>query len=183
MADDGSSDQTLDTIRKYPDVAVLSCDHEGAVRILNAAFKIVTTPYVILLDSDDWFEPSILEKMHTVISRDRRIDFVYCDYFEVTDGLKKIVSVKDNVFHTLAAGIMHSMKLIRQHGYYDETLVFPEYDFLMKILPTSRGYYIPEPLYNYCRMPNSLTSERELVEKGRRQLFNKYGKELPIRDF
>ncbi|MCF2136996.1 MAG: glycosyltransferase family 2 protein [Candidatus Thorarchaeota archaeon] len=183
VVDDGSSDQTLDIVQRYKNIDVLLCDHRGAVQVLNSALKKATTPYFILLDSDDCFEPRILEKQYNALLRDPSIDFVYCDYYEVINGIKKIVSVKDNLFHTLAAGIMHSMKLIRLHGYYDETLVFPEYDFLMKILPTARGYHIPEPLYTYYRMDTSLTSKKDLVQKGRKQLFDRYGKQLSIRDF
>lgn len=183
VVDDGSTDDSIRRVQQYMDVTFLRTDHKGSIAALNTGLKAVETPYVILLDSDDWFEPTILEKMYSVFEQNPITGFVYSDYYEVVDGSKKLVSVRDNIFNTVAAGIMFSLDVLQSHGYYDESLVFPEYDLLIQMLSSTTHFHIPEPLYNYVRHEGSITADKSLVELGRRQLFEKYGRRYPIRNY
>lgn len=183
IVDDGSTDDTLEIIRFYDRIEILETSHQGSLGALNFGLSKVTTPYVILLDSDDWFESDILEKMLTVVEEKPTIDFVYSDYYEIINDTKKIVSVKENILHTVAAGILFSMNILRENGFYDESLLFPEYDLLLKILPTAQREHVPYPLYNYFRRSDSLSSDKVLIEKGKRELRDKYGEYFSIRDY
>jgi glycosyltransferase involved in cell wall biosynthesis len=183
IVDDGSKDNSLDIVSKYNDVQTVETNHQGSLAALNFGIQKVETPYVIYLDSDDWFEPSILETMYNRFISKPTTDFVYSDYHEIINNSTIVVSTKDNIFNTLAAGIMFSVASLTSVGLYDESLIFPEYDLLMKLLPSSEHHHISQPLYNYYRHSSSISADKSLVKQGLNQLFKKYGKQLPIRDY
>jgi glycosyltransferase involved in cell wall biosynthesis len=183
VVDDGSTDGSLEVIKEYNQVTVISSPHRGSIGALNLGLDNIDTQYVIYLDSDDWFEPTILKSMYHVLREHPNLDFVYCDYYEVVGNSIQVVSVKDNIFNTLAAGIMFSTILFKHYGQYDDTLIFPEYDLLIKMLPSTTRHHIAEPMYNYVRNPQSITADKSLVERGRKQLFEKYDREYSIRDY
>ncbi|MHA1934348.1 MAG: glycosyltransferase family A protein [Candidatus Thorarchaeota archaeon] len=183
VVDDGSTDDSVQYVKEYDGVKIMETSHMGSLVALNRGLESVTTPFVIILDSDDWFEPTILEAMLDVLKRDHTINFVYSDYYEVVGETRKVVSVKDNIFNTIAAGIMFSARQLQQVGYYDESLIFSEYDLLIKLLPKTSHHHISSPLYNYVRHSRSITADKEIVRKGKEQLFEKYGTHYPIRDY
>ncbi|MDH4214081.1 MAG: glycosyltransferase family 2 protein [Candidatus Thorarchaeota archaeon] len=183
VVDDGSKDDSLEIVKSFKNVEIIQTDHKGSISALNIGLKHVTTPYVIMLDSDDWFENSTLEKMLFEFQNNPEIDFVYSDYFEILNETRKIVSIGNNLFNTLAAGIMFSMALFKTHGYYDENLLFSEYDLLIRILPTAKGKYLPLPLYNYYRRKDSVSAGQSFFKRGTKELFEKYGQYFPIREY
>jgi hypothetical protein len=101
---------------------------------------------------------------------------VYCDYFEKIGKNKKIISLKKNIFNSLACGIMFKKKLFKEIGLFNEDLIFTEYDFLIKLIKNhKKGKHIAFPLYVYKRNKNSLTFNSDLVNKAIKQLEEKYG--------
>jgi glycosyltransferase involved in cell wall biosynthesis len=183
VVDDGSTDESIKLVQKHHEVTLLKTDHRGSLAALNTGLECVKTPYVILLDSDDWFEPTILESMCEIFKQKPSTGFVYSDYYEVVNHAKQVVSVRDNIFNTVAAGIMFSTQLLRSAGFYDESMIFAEYDLLIRLLPIATRHYIPTPLYSYVRHPRSITADKSIVQLGRKQLFEKYGQHYLIRDY
>jgi glycosyltransferase involved in cell wall biosynthesis len=183
IINDGSTDDSLEIVSRYKDIQVLETDHQGSIAALNIGIQEVETPYVIYLDSDDWFEPLILKTMYNRFLSKSSTDFVYCDYFEVVNSTRILVSTQKNIFNTLAAGIMFSKESLLSVGLYDESLIFSEYDLLMKLLPSSEYHHISQPMYNYFRHPRSISADKSLVKRGLEQLFEKYGQYLPIREY
>jgi GT2 family glycosyltransferase len=123
--------------------------------------------------------PETLEKMLNVFEKEKSIDFAYCDYIEKARGVRKIVSLKENIFNSLACGIMFRKQLFEEIGLFDEELIFTEYDFLIKLFKKNKkGKYIPAPLYIYRRNKDSLTRNKDLIKKAIKQLEEKYGKNI-----
>lgn len=185
VIDDDSTDGTISALKDYAKWIRLFKERKlGAVRALNFGIKRAMGEYFIVLDSDDYFEPTILEEMLKIMEKEKPA-FVYCDYYEknVENGSIKIISLKDNIFNSVAVGIMFRKKIVEEIGGYDEELIFPEYDLLIKILKKYKGKYIPKPLFTYVRHRKSMTANKETVEKGFKQLFNKYGKIKGLRRY
>lgn len=179
VVDDESSDNTVDLIeKKYgAKIKIIKQKHSGPAKTTNNGIKKCDGEYVTMLDSDDFFETDALKKMYEVFKKDKSTDFAYCDYFEISNGRKKRVSLKNNIFKTLGCGIIFKKELFSELGFYEPKLIFSEYDFLMKLLKKrKRAAHIPFPLYNYQRNNASLTADQEFVKKGIRQLEKKYGK-------
>lgn len=190
IVDDGSEDNSKQVLLNYKKknsdlISLLINEHEGSTSALNSGIRKALGEYIIILDSDDEFKPEILEEMLN-IHQNHDIDFVYSDYYEkkINKQEKEYVSVKNNLFFTLAAGIMFKKKDIIKVGLYDEDLILPEYDLLMKFKKNNlSGYYISKPLFIYNRREGSITSDKNLVEKAKRQFRDKWGKDINIRDY
>jgi len=191
LVDDGSTDDDdiEDIVKRYgKKIRPVFQNHLGFVRAINAGIEHSRAPYVTLLDADDTFSTTILEKMyHTAIANPDSA-YIYCDYYEhiVETGQTKTVSTGKNLFDCLAEGILFKKSALEKLGGYDESLFFPEYDILIALSRKGEGVHIPEPLFTYNRHAGSLTSKQKRVAMGKRQLTKKYG-DIPeiakIRDY
>ncbi len=176
--DDESSDGTPALLeKKYGGkIRIIKQKHSGPAKTTNNAVKECAGEYITMLDSDDFLEPEALEKMKEAFDKDGSTDFAYCDYFEINNGKKKKISLKNNIFKALGCAIMFKKSLFSEVGFYDHDLIFSEYDFLIKLLKSKKkSGYIPVPLYNYRRSGGSLTADPEWVKRGFEQLKKKYG--------
>jgi len=188
--DDGSVDETKEILKSFqiahPEILrVIFREHKGPIKTLNDAIKAAKGNLIVILDSDDEFKPNLLEKMVKVHQK-KYFDFVYSDYIErnMDTQIEKYIDVKYNLFFTVAAGIMFRKEKIIEVGLYDENLIFPEYDLLLKCLESKSKYsHIAEPLFIYNRRPRSITSDESIVKKGLKQLEKKWGKIVNIRSY
>ena len=66
--DDGSTDSSLDILQEYKRkddrFVILQQHHAGAGAARNNGIKLAEGKYIQFLDSDDYFEPTLLEEMH-----------------------------------------------------------------------------------------------------------------------
>jgi glycosyltransferase involved in cell wall biosynthesis len=85
--DDGSSDRCPMLLGEYRDiypdrVKVFTTENHGANRARNEALKHVTGEFVLFVDSDDFIEPDMCEKLHAKANRDND-DIVFCAAYNV----------------------------------------------------------------------------------------------------
>jgi len=178
VVDDGSNDNTLNILKTYKDrIIVIKEKNLGPIKSINRGIEQAIGDYVILLDSDDFLEPNALQEFLNKINN-KEVDFVYSDYYEIDTGKNefKVISLKNNIFNSVAGGIVFKKSVIEKLGGYDEDLLFPEYDLLIKLIKNGHKHkYVAKPLFRYYRHERSLTSNRKYVNKGLDQLFKKYG--------
>ena len=66
FVDDGSTDRSLEILREYqqkdPRITILQQQNQYAGVARNNGMKLATGKYIIFLDSDDFFEPTMLEE-------------------------------------------------------------------------------------------------------------------------
>lgn len=182
IADDGSGDNSVEVVKKFGSkILVLTLPHLGPIPTLNQGLRAVTGELVTILDADDVLPDGALG----VYEKGDKADYWYGDYEEVSvGGKKRVVSTKKNIFDTIAGGIMFRKEALVSVGWYDETLIFPEYDVLMKLI--SRGYkglHVKGEVYKYFRREGSVTSDKERVRRGIMQLERKWDRSLPIRKY
>ncbi len=186
VIDDGSTDATKKLLKSYGDkIRLMEKQGLGPIKAANLGIEHSRCEYVIFLDSDDAFEPNALEQMLNAI-QNSDADFVHCDYYEknMENGEVKTISLKDNIFNSVAGGILFKKSLLKKLGGYDEGLVFPEYDLLIKLTRKKCRYeHVAMPLFTYVRHKGSLTSDKEIVKKGFKQLFDRYGEIKGLRDY
>lgn len=178
VIDDGSQDNTIDILEnEYArQVRLVKQNHMGLRRAVYEGIRESRGKYIIFLDSDDEFKPEILKRMIDVFQKDPLIDFVYCDYFEKNEEITTKVLLKNNIFNSLWCAIMFKKELFEDIGLPDENLFFAEYEFLIRLINNGKiGKHIPEPLYIYYRGKSTLTSDKKMVEKGIKQIREKYG--------
>lgn len=95
LVDDASTDSTLELLKdyekKYPkQIVLIPCTKNGRQgRARNIGLQYATSPYVGFVDSDDWIERDMYEKMYEKITC-YDCDIVYCRHIR-NDGSAKII--------------------------------------------------------------------------------------------
>jgi len=174
VVDNNSIDKTLDIIDKYNNIRLIRTHISNHITSINFGILDSIGKYIILVDSDDIVDKRLLEEMLNNISN---VAYVYSDYYELVDGKLKLVSLKHNKFNSIACGILFRREALEDIGLYDDNLVFPEYDVLMKLEYYS-SRYVQNPLYTYRRHSNNITSNKKYVNIGISQLKERYGDSL-----
>lgn len=86
--DDGSTDRTLEILRDYKNkderIFVLQQHHSGAAEARNNGIKLARGKYIQFLDSDDYFEPNMLEELYNHAER-YSADLTVCSSRKVDD--------------------------------------------------------------------------------------------------
>lgn len=186
VVDDGSTDNTREILKSYGNkIRVIEQAHKGNVNAANRGIAVASGGYIILLDADDTFEPTIISEMINILENESEVSFVYCDYYQkdMGTGAIKVIALRDNIFNSVAEGIAFRKTVLEEVGMYDESLIFPEYDLLIKIIKEYKGRHIPKPLFTYVRHKGSITSNKKLARKGREQIYKKHKMNLSIRDY
>lgn len=94
VIDDGSQDGTqqivADFTRKDPRVRLMvNEENMGVAKSRNRGLDVCCGEYVALLDSDDYWQPNMLEKM-IACAQSTQADIIYCSYAIVDENRKKI---------------------------------------------------------------------------------------------
>jgi len=187
--DDGSVDTTVDAVREYQKYANFRYFRNelnlGLARSCNRALDLAHGDYVVRLDADDSFAPTLLEEMCQPLDRGVT-DFVYCDREEVLadSGKARYIRVGHfDVFRLIAIGTLMRRQLVLEIGGYRD-LFWEEYDLYLRYLRRSGKppYYIPRPLIRYTIRPGAMTSDPARVKAGWEE-FKRLWPTYPVQPF
>lgn len=88
---DGSTDESLSILQeyrsRYPQIQLISQENKGLSAARNAGIKVAKGDYIILLDSDDWIEPDMLQTLAEKQHGEDMVCFNGRRYFE--DGTQE----------------------------------------------------------------------------------------------
>lgn len=98
LVDDGSTDDSLLIMNQLAAqderVRVLAREHQGVSATRNVGINVANGEYLSFIDSDDWIEPDMYEKLMYVACK-YDADAVYCDWIcEYSDGTSDIPQYK-----------------------------------------------------------------------------------------
>lgn len=100
-ADDGSKDGSLETLQRYGErVRVLAGPNRGPSAARNLAVRNSSGEYLAFLDADDWWMPTMLERLVGALETDPASVLAYCD-------LKLVDSVGRELGTSLAGAVSH----------------------------------------------------------------------------
>ena len=166
IVDDGSTDlftqQLLLRIQR-PKTRVVRTANKGVSAARNVGIEHTTAPYVLLLDADDWFDPTYFEKAAGRLDADGGLDFVSCAQrgFGALDYVWK--PPEGNLVDHVTRGPFHISTMFRRKvwetvgGFREGLEADEEMDFWTSVLATGfRGDVLDEPLLNYRVRPNSM---------------------------
>lgn len=169
VVDDGSNAKTKEILKQLePKITkLITQENEGQSKARNVGIEASKGDYILVLDSDDYFEPSFCEKavlslgkpeIKLVTSFVKKFnDFYSHDFYPNGGDLKDFL-----ICNQAAAGsVMYRKQDFITAGGYDETMRFgfEDWEFYIRLLKNGgRAFIIPEFLFNYRTKENSTTT-------------------------
>lgn len=105
IINDGSTDNSLEICKEYskndPRIKLIDKKNEGVSKARNTGLAYVTGKYVCFVDSDDWIELNMIEKLYdsSVINN---ADFCMCNY--IKENETKSEYIKANIYKEVLIG-------------------------------------------------------------------------------
>ena len=184
IINDGTTDSSLEIANlyasKYDFIHVYSYENAGISTTRNRALEKATGDYYLFVDSDDYLDPKMIEKMV-----DRAIqtnsDIVTCGYCIEYKGLSIPVSpMRKQTMDSLSAlralsqnkginnypwGKLYAASCFKNVLFPDEKKGFEDtYTVFKSIYNANRISIMPNCYYHYVKRPGSLTDHMDIVQ-------------------
>ncbi|MBR1598343.1 MAG: glycosyltransferase family 2 protein [Lachnospiraceae bacterium] len=189
FVNDASTDNTLSKImeyeKQYPDdIMVVNLEENrglGAVR--NIALQYASAPYVGCVDSDDFVDGEMFEKMIEVID-ENHCDFVECDwgyfsekqaelkksafeigeegYYDFSDYDVKMKYIAEQLFFTSACNKVYSREFLANNNlFFWEGKRYEDIFFCFLVILYAKSYcHIAKTYYHYYLNPKGIVQQR-----------------------
>lgn len=176
IVDDGSNSQTKTLLKEIePKIyKLITQENKGQSVARNVGVASANGDYIIVLDSDDFFEQTFCEKAIEVMVNNREVKMVTCcvnilqsngdvSFFKPKGG-----SVKNFLTSNSALGSLMFKKsdFISVNG-YDETMRngFEDWELYLRLLKNGgEAYVLKDILFNYRRREKSTTTKANKVK-------------------
>ncbi|MEG1597214.1 MAG: glycosyltransferase family 2 protein [Bacilli bacterium] len=176
VINDGTKDNSVEIINKYirnyPKlIRFFDKKNEGLSKTRNLGIKYAKGEYISFIDSDDWIELNMLEKMYNK-AKTNDFDVVVCNVNYIYPNRKKtvlsnikkdILTVKNlkksmvNIFPTACNKIYK--KTIFDKILFKNNVLYEDVEFTYRLyLVISTIGVVNEALYNYLQRENAITS-------------------------
>ena len=189
IVNDGSTSVvTLQALARLRDrsIRIVSTPNRGVSAARNMGIALTTCPLVVLLDADDWLDPTYIDKAADRLDNDPNLSFVSSgmDCFGAANEIW--FPSEPDLIASMTHGVVHTSSMFRRLvwetvGRFDEGLNGHEdVDFWTSVLERGfRGTVLQEPLLHYRVASRSLY--RSSVQRDRHlQLMERlYRKHLP----
>jgi hypothetical protein len=182
VSDDGSTDDTAALVeKKYGDrVRLLRLPHQGLTPSRRAAFAAATGDWLAVLDADDWWQPTKLERQVQFLARHPEVKWISTDgEYVAAEGVVRsswlsdyFRPVRDRVGDLLPALVERCFPLVSstliERGAYEASGGFDpaftysqDYDLWLRLAARHPGAVIGEPLIAYWSSPGQLSRRIE----------------------
>jgi len=198
VIDDGSTDnspQILKMLQKKYGFYLECRKNHGLVKTLNYALKnIVKGKYVCILDSDDYFKNTKIEKQVKVLEENPHCGLCYNPLYYIdknsniiSDEIDKKNTLTGYIFeeffrgdaHIPDGGVLIPLKVFKEIDYYDEDINLEDYQLWFKILSKYPVTYINEHLTYYRVHDTNVSNDEYKMLQWEIQVVNKW-KEHPV---
>lgn len=201
VVDDASTDGTREMLLARKDIKYISipqAESRGGNYARNMGIKAAKGKYVAMLDDDDYWLPTKIEKQVALIE-EKECDLVYCGSRAEILQPDGTISYQDNLpsiegqgdlsqkifthIYVLNCAMMVRKSAFEKYGYYDENVRYwQEYELSMRLAQHSSFYFVNEILMVFRvdssekqRLTNRFDGWRESVHyiyrKHRRTIF------------
>jgi glycosyltransferase involved in cell wall biosynthesis len=172
VVNDGSPDHSQEIIdsyiKLYPDkVRSLIKLNGGLSDARNFGIPYCNGEYIGFIDSDDYVEPDMFEKLYFCAKRENS-DIVMCDYYEEYESYKRLIKVtpvkkSDDLFYSMLAAAWN--KIYKKDLITNSDILFPKgliYEdtafFTMLIPHVKKVSCVNEPLVHYVQRIGSIAN-------------------------
>lgn len=176
VVDDGSNAETKAVLKKLePKITkLITQENKGQSTARNVGINEAKGEYILILDSDDFFEDTFCEKAIQVLLNNNEVKIATCEAnLLFSDGSKEVYkprggSISNFIYSNGALGTSLFKKEDWQNcGGYDESMRkgFEDWEFFIRLLKNGGTVeIINEPLYNYRKRTNSTTSKANTIK-------------------
>ena len=169
---DGSTDNSISILNEYKEnfsniIKVYSKTNGGLSDARNYGMKHATGEYIAFVDSDDYVERDMYEKMYNK-AKEEDSDMVECDFVWEFQNKKKIdrgVVYRNKNEMIVYARVVAWNKLIRKkiidevHIEYPKGLRYEDIEFFYKMVPYYKKVsFVKEPLVHYVQRSDSISN-------------------------
>jgi len=168
VVNDGTPDQSQEIIDRYAKtdqrVVPLKKENGGLSDARNYGLKYATGEYISFIDSDDYVDVTMMEKMYAKAKKEK-CDLVECDcYWEYPD--RKVLDqshIVDNYFvdiRVMAWNKLYKHSLLKKTGIlFPKGLQYEDISFCYQLLPYVKKIgYVDEALYYYIQRDTSIAN-------------------------
>jgi glycosyltransferase involved in cell wall biosynthesis len=176
VVDDGSNQKTKEVLNKLETKIdlLITQKNQGVSAARNRGIAEAKGEYILVLDSDDFFDPSFSEKAVKILDNKNTTTLVTCfarwfwnaqDYriYKPKGG-----KVKDFLLSNAAIGNSIFRKFeFKKIGGYDEEMLkgYEDWEFYLRLLQSGgNAEVIPEVLFNYRIKENSRNKKANLIK-------------------
>ena len=179
MVNDGSTDNGLNVVKSYMSderIRLIEKENGGQASARNLGLYEATGEYIIFIDSDDYVELNLCEKLYDTILKG--FDIVVSDYYIVAGNEKKYnkissclegeISLKDYLLTAVCPWnkIYKKSFLIDNHFKFPEGIIYEDYASIPTLVNYNpKVYYVPEAFVNYIHTEVSTMRSDEYKEK------------------
>lgn len=172
VVDDGSDDQTKKVLQILSSkIKLITQENSGTSTARNRGIKASQGDFILVLDSDDYFEPQFCEKaVELLINEQAKIVTCYFRWINLNGKYKISLpsggDLRTALIKNPAMGsVMFYRNDWRNVGGYDETMLrgYEDWEFYIRILENGGvAKVIPEVLFNYRNKPASRNKKANL---------------------
>jgi glycosyltransferase involved in cell wall biosynthesis len=194
VCDDGSTDGTAEVAEALdPRVTVVRKANGGGASALNRALAEATGDFVCVLDADDAYEASRLERLGDLAAARPDLDMLGTDCWFERRGAPQGTYFGANGFPTqdqrraalraspLIHGVIRRARLLRIGGWREHLRVVYDWDCYLRILFDGAACgVVDEPLMRYRLHDDSLSGQRSTSLTERALWLAQSGRELPL---
>jgi len=176
VIDGGSTDNSVDIIKKYQDKIDywVSEEDTGQTNAINKGFQKATGDIIGWLNSDDYFEPNVLKDIVRIFEKDGNIGTVFGKIYIVNERSKKFgerfnrkeITVKrllNGGVQINQPGAFHRKSLLESYGFLDESLNYVmDYELWIRLGQYSKFHQIDRFVANH-RLHASCKTRSEFI--------------------
>ena len=187
---DGSTDNSLSILTKYTKkdkrIIIETIPNSGVSKARNIAISKATGNYIMFVDSDDYVELSMVEKMIQSLEKNKA-DVVRCNNFlEKENGnIKKIEDyhlknqslnsnqIDESIISDIITGklltyscvlLIKKETLMKTNLFYEKLKIYEDRVLYLELfLELNKIYFLNEPLYHYVIHSNSCVNSKKLA--------------------
>lgn len=180
VIDGGSTDGTIDILKKYKHLKWISEKDSGQSNAINKGFRMATGDIVAWINSDDYYDTNVFNSVSDFFCSHKDCHFLYGDINYIEENGKLIASYKgdnltlDNLIRcpdiVRQPSCFWTKDVISDIGYLNERLhLVMDFEFFLRIGMKYRYYYLGQTFSNFRFYQTNKTNR--LLKKQAVELF------------
>ena len=194
VVDDGSTDGTAEIVRGYADqgVRLIAIENSGSgpSRPRNVGIEAARSTHLALLDSDDYYQPTLIEKQRRLLAMFPDVGLAHSNcarqtgdgvpvdndayvvrgcqkqieqdcYYRLGCDVAYAALCRGNYLTSCTGAVLPKSAWQEVGGFNEELPSSNDYDFFLRILRERELGYIDEPLFVYCLHDDNLSAANQ----------------------